>query len=266
MLECVINISEGTDVELVELIAATAADQLLDIHTDAFHNRSVLTLAGHNVQAAARSVAQAAVKDLDLRGHSGVHPRIGVIDVVPFVPLSGSSFADAINARNSFATWAADALHLPCFLYGPERSLPEVRRGAFKSLSPDYGPAVPDPHTGGTAVGAREILIAYNVYVECDLEEAKRMAVLLRSKSVRVLALPVGDEVQLSANLISPAQTGPLDYYQAVSALVKVSRAELVGLIPRSILNAIDERQWGILDLDPTKTIEYRLENRPLYS
>src|SRR5437762_2268446 len=126
-LECVVNISEGRRSDLVAAIGATAGSALLDTHVDPDHNRAVLTLSGTD---AIRAVARAAVGALDLRGHVGVHPRIGVVDVVPFVPLSGSSLSDAVVARDAFATWIFAELGVPAFLYGPERSLPEVRRSA----------------------------------------------------------------------------------------------------------------------------------------
>src|SRR6202022_168904 len=109
------------------VIVTAAGQHLLDVHRDADHNRSVLTMAGPGLQDAVRRVAEAAVATLDLRTHTGAHPRIGVLDVVPFVPLLGSTMADALAARDQFAAWAAAALALPCFLYGPERTLPDVR-------------------------------------------------------------------------------------------------------------------------------------------
>ena len=106
MLECVVNLSEGRRPEVIDALAAAAAPDLLDLHSDPHHHRSVLTLAGPD---AARRVARAAVETLDLAGHDGVHPRIGVVDVVPFVPYGdGATMAAAIEARDDFATWAAD--------------------------------------------------------------------------------------------------------------------------------------------------------------
>ena len=207
MLECVINISEGRDLEVVAAIAAAAGPDLLDVHTDADHNRSVLTVVGED---APRAVARAAVERLDLRHHVGVHPRIGVLDVVPFVPLGDTPMSAAVAARDEFAGWAAEALGLPCFLYGPERSLPDVRRGAFLTLGPDVGPSAPHPSAGAAAVGARRVLVAYNLWlVEPDLETARRIASAIRGDGVRALGLAVGDEVQVSMNLVDPERVGP---------------------------------------------------------
>ncbi|MDP1820229.1 MAG: hypothetical protein Q8K58_10130, partial [Acidimicrobiales bacterium] len=145
MLECVINISEGRDEAIVGLIAGAAGDDLLDVHSDPHHHRAVLTLVG---EAAPRAVTTTAIELLDLRSHDGVHPRLGVVDVVPFIALAGSSRADALAARDRFAAWLAATHVVPCFLYGPERTLPEVRRGAFEALAPDVGPPAPHPRAG----------------------------------------------------------------------------------------------------------------------
>ena len=174
MLECVVNISEGRDRSVIDAIARSAGDALLDVHTDADHHRSVLTLLG---ESAPRAVARAAVERLDIRDHRGAHPRIGVVDVVPFVALDGSTVDDALAARDAFSTWAADELAVPCFRYGPERTLPDIRRGAFTTLAPDVGPAEPHPTAGAMAVGARPVLVAYNVWLaEPDLALAKQLA------------------------------------------------------------------------------------------
>ncbi len=256
MLECVVNISEGRDRDAIEAIAASAGSDLLDVHTDADHNRTVLTLVG---EAAPRAVARAAVERLDLRRHQGAHPRIGVVDVVPFVALDGSSAADAVAARDAFCAWAGEALTVPCFRYGPERTLPDIRRGAFTTLVPDCGPADPHPTAGAMAVGARPVLVAYNVWLtKPDLDRAKQIASLLRSSSVRALGLQVGDEVQVSMNLIAPDVTGPGAVVDAIAAQAAIDRCELVGLVPRRILDLEDAARWDELDLGPDRTIEAR--------
>ena len=133
-----------------------------------------------------------------------------MLDVVPFVPLGDTPMSAAVAARDEFAGWAAEALGLPCFLYGPERSLPDVRRGAFLTLGPDVGPSAPHPSAGAAAVGARRVLVAYNLWlVEPDLETARRIASAIRGDGVRALGLAVGDEVQVSMNLVDPDRVGP---------------------------------------------------------
>jgi len=256
VLECVVNISEGRDRGVIDAIAEAAGEDLLDVHTDPDHHRSVLTLLG---EAAPRAVARAAVERLDIRDHHGVHPRIGVVDVVPFVALDGSSPEDAVAARDAFCAWAGRDLALPCFRYGPERTLPDIRRGAFDVLRPDCGPATPHPTAGAVAVGARPLLVAYNVWLAgADLAQAKGIAAAVRSPSVRALGLQVGDAVQVSMNLIDPATTGPGAVVDAVAAHAAVDRCELVGLVPRSVLEGEDPARWVELDLGPDRTIEAR--------
>ncbi|HET6793132.1 MAG TPA: hypothetical protein VFH45_01745 [Acidimicrobiales bacterium] len=265
MLECVVNLSEGRRPGVVAEIAATAGDLLLDVHSDADHNRSVLTLAGPGVEVAARHVAEQAVNSLDLASHEGAHPRLGVVDVVPFVPLEGASFGDALGARNRFAAWASSELSLPCFLYGPERTLPDVRRRAFGDLLPDYGPPARHPTAGACAVGARPVMVAYNLWLAGDdLESARRAAARLRGPAVRALAFALGGRVQLSFNLIDPATVGPADVHAAASSLVPVEGAELVGLVPASVLEATPADRWDELDLSPDRTIEARLRSAGL--
>ena len=260
MLECVINISEGSRLDVVEQLATIAGDSLLDLHSDADHNRSVLTLVGEN---SPRAVTRAAVQELDLRIHSGVHPRIGVVDVVPFVPLGHATLADAEVAADRFAQWAGAELALPCFRYGTGRSLPRVRRGAFVDFGPDWGPPAPHPTAGAVAVGARPPLIAYNLWLATpDLAEARALARELRGPTVRALGLAVGDQVQVSMNLIDPMSVGPGDVYDRVAAGAEIERAELVGLIPQAVLGRCATARWTQLDLAADRTIESRLEAR----
>ncbi len=242
---------------------------MLDLHADADHNRSVFTLAGPDVEEAARALARAAVAALDLRAHTGVHPRFGVVDVVPFVPLDGvtraAGMAAAVAARDRFAAWAGDELALPCFLYGPERSLPELRRNAFGSLAPDTGPSAPHPTAGACAVGARPLLVAYNIWLDShDLAVAERLAAAVRSPAVRALGFPFQGSVQVSMNLVDPLVVGPATAYDAVRARaaeehITIRRAELVGLVPDAVLAAIPESRWPELDLGADRTIEARL-------
>lgn len=268
MLECVINVSEGRDGDALTRLRDVCSDALLDVHTDADHNRSVFTLAGWDVFDAARSLTRCAVATLDLRAHVGVHPRIGVVDVVPFVPLFEATLDDAIAARNRFAVWAAESLHVPCFLYGPERTLPDVRRDAFSdALSPDVGPRAPHPSAGAIAVGARTVLVAYNVWLAggTTIDVARRVAREVRRPGVvRALGLQCGDRVQVSMNLLDWIAFGPADAYDAVATHAGVSGAELVGLLPASALDDIDPARWTELDVSPERTIEARLRETGL--
>jgi len=254
----VVNISEGRRAEVLNSLRAAAGPAVLDVHADPFHHRSVFTLAGSE---AARALARAAVAGLDLRSHAGVHPRLGVVDVVPFVPLPGSTFAEALRARNDFAAWAAQALGVPCFLYGPERALPEVRRRAWSDLLPDTGPAAPHPTAGAMCVGARTELVAYNVYLRsATLADAKRIAAQIRGPHLRALGLQVGDEVQVSMNLVDPAIIGPAQAYDAVARQAPIDRSELVGLVADHVLRRIPRWRWSELDVNEERTIEWRLD------
>lgn len=283
--ECVLNISEGRDRAVIDSVAAAGGDRLLDVHSDPVHHRSVLTLAGdlRAVESSARRVAEAAVAAIDLSSHHGVHPRLGAVDVVPFVPLvdpdgTATPWSAVLAARDAFADWFAASLGVPCFLYGPERSLPEVRRGAFTTLAPDTGPPAPHPTAGATAVGARNVLIAYNVWICADpdggglthdevVSVAKRLAGQLRRPGLRTLGLAVGGGAQVSCNVVDPGLVTLTDVYDGVAAGAPphgctVSRGELVGLLPQSALTAVPGSRWDDLDIGAEDTIEFRLGTR----
>ncbi len=226
------------------------------------------------LEEAVRTVARQAVTLLDIREHQGVHPRLGVLDVVPFVPLDPRGrmvpdlpLAPARSARGRFARWAGEELRLPCFCYGPERSLPDVRRTAFVSLAPDTGPMTPHPTAGACAVGARGPLVAYNLWLGTDeLAVARRIARQLRGPRVRALGLPVGGgtQTQVSCNLVDPFVTGPAAVYDdvarmAATAGTDIVRTELVGLVPEAVVRAAPRHRWTELDLDEDRTVEARL-------
>ena len=192
-----------------------------------------------------------------------------MVDVVPFVPLDDSTIDDAVAARDRFLAWAADELGLPGFAYGPppERSLPEVRRSAFVGLAPSAGPPSPHPTAGAVCVGARPVLVAYNVWLAdgVGVDEARRVAAAVRRRpgAVRALGLDVGGRAQVSMNLIDPSAVGPAEAFDAVRASVAVDRAELVGLVPAAVLDGVPPARWGELDLAPSRTIEARLKGQP---
>jgi glutamate formiminotransferase len=250
------NVSEGRAGPTLDALASAAGDGLLDLHRDEHHHRSVLTLAG---PAAVRAVAERAVALIDLRRHTGVHPRLGAVDVVPFVPMAGATMADALVARDEFVTWAWEVLRLPALVYGEgARTLPAVRRAARQEL-------LPHPTAGAVAVGARGPLVAFNVWLAppADLADARRIATAVRDPSaVRALGLPVGDRIQVSMNLVDPLRVGPAAAYDAVAAMAPVAGAELVGLVPEAVLRAVPEDRWGELDLAADRTFEWRLSDR----
>lgn len=255
------NVSEGRSRDVLDELAAAAGDDLLDVHSDPDHHRAVLTLVGED---APRRVAAVAVARIDLRAHAGAHPRLGAVDVVPFVPWGGTTMAEARRARDDFLRWAAATLALPGFAYGDGApSLPDIRRRAFRELAPDAGPDQPHPRAGAVAVGARGPLVAYNVWLaEPDLDLARRVAGALRSERVRALGLQVGSRVQVSMNLVEPTAFGPADAFDAVASRVGVAGAELVGLLGEAVLAAIPPERWAALDLSVEQTVEWRLGRR----
>jgi glutamate formiminotransferase len=283
--ECVINVSEGRNLLTVDALRDAGGDHLLDVHSDPEHNRSVLTLGGplDAVVDCARRVVATAVERVDLRTHRGIHPRFGAADVVPFVPLDhrgpgDPAWDEVLGARDRLARWAGEQLQLPCFLYGPERSLPEVRRRAFTSLDPDTGPRLAHPTAGAAAVGARPVMIAYNVWIGEDPERgvgvnrpspltvARSLAAELRGPAVRSLGLGVEAGAQVSFNLIDPAAVSVVDVYDAVATAAerrgcRVLRGELVGLVPAASLTVIPRGRWPELDLSEHRTIEGRMED-----
>ncbi|MEO6318700.1 MAG: hypothetical protein ABIP36_07950 [Acidimicrobiales bacterium] len=263
MLECVVNVSEGRDRDHLAALTDAAGTDLLDVHSDPHHHRTVLTLHGLD---APRRVAETAVELLDLRAHAGVHPRLGVIDVVPFVPLAAATMAEAIAARDSFAQWLARELEVPVFLYGSERSLPEIRRRAFADVLPDLGPPKPHSTAGATCVGARPVLVAYNLWIDgIDLSEARTIASTIRRPGLRALGLSTDTFVQVSMNLVEPTVLGPAQAYDLVAERLpgaggSITRAELVGLLPREVLLQTQASEWDRLGISEEQTIEARLD------
>ena len=279
LLECVVNVSEGRDLAVLDHLAAAAGPALLNTHRDPDHNRTVFTLAGPAslVAESSRALARATLARLDLRRHAGAHPRLGVLDVVPFVPYEPGQAAPedltaAVDQRDRFAQWLGEEMGVPSFLYGPlpggrTRALPDIRRLAFGAdpggLRPDAGPAQADPRHGAVAVGARRVLVAYNVWVS-SVEVARQVAPLVRSREVRALGLAVGTRAQVSCNLIEPDSCGPARLYDEVAALVlerggSVEGGELVGLIPEVVLAAVPPGRRAELGLAETATVESRL-------
>jgi glutamate formiminotransferase / 5-formyltetrahydrofolate cyclo-ligase len=266
-----VNVSEGRDTTTIDRLCDACGELLLDVHRDADHNRSVLTLGGPPVEllGAVRALIEAAVTALDLKGHEGLHPRFGVVDVVPFAPVASSDLSDALELRDRVAIWAGAALGVPCFLYGPmpdggTRSLPDVRKGAYTTLVPDTGPSQPHPSAGSMAVGARGPLVAYNLWVEgVSKVEARAVARQLRGEAIRVLGLVGGGVAQISCNLTDPDHLGPAEAYDAVAGALpptgRIIRAELVGLVPTAVLERTPRERWAELDLSTDSGLETRL-------
>jgi glutamate formiminotransferase len=273
MFECVINVSEGRDLVVIDELCDVSGSSLKDMHSDEFHNRSVFTLINEPVALvnSVHTLIATCYERLDLSTHQGVHPRFGVVDVVPFVALEATEADRAVTLRDELARWLVDEYEVPVFLYGPLadhsiRSLPEVRKTAFISLMPDMGPAIATRERGCVAVGARPILVAWNLWLDdVSLDEAQRVVKAIRQSAVRSLAFQVGDQVQVSCNIIDTDAILPSHLYDQVTSLLnapgRINRAELVGLVPTSLLEREEPSRWTQLGLARDTTIETRTVN-----
>jgi glutamate formiminotransferase/formiminotetrahydrofolate cyclodeaminase len=291
LIECIPNFSEGRRREVIDeivaVIAGTSGVRVLDRHSDADHNRSVITFVGtpQSVSQAAFAAIRRASGLIDLTRHQGEHPRIGATDVVPFVPLSGSSMQDCVALARDLGQRVGGELGIPVYLYEaaatrPDRvQLENLRKGEYEGLRaaietdpdrvPDFGPRRLGP-AGATVIGARAPLIAYNVYLTTgEIEIARRIAAAVRQSSggfryVKALGMLVEGRAQVSMNLTDFSQT-PLARVQAAIRReaerygVSIHHSELVGLIPQQAL--VDAAIWHLqLDtFNPGQILENRL-------
>jgi glutamate formiminotransferase len=277
------NVSEGRDARRIDLLGRVAGRgaRLLDVHSDPAHHRSVFTVVGSQkaLVHAMSELAATAARHIDLRTHDGVHPRLGGLDVCPFVASDGDIDPAVRTARN-----AADAIArragLPVYLYeaaairAETRALPDLRRGGLASLierarrdlPPDAGPAAIDPATGVVCVGARGVLIAFNVWLRGDLTAARLTATRVRSATggppgIRALGLATTSPgvVQVSMNLTEPETTGIDDAFEAVSeavaGLATPVATEVVGLVPARYLPDPDKQAARLL-VTPGRSLE----------
>jgi glutamate formiminotransferase len=277
VIECVPNVSEGRDGAVLDRLAAACGPSLLDRHVDPDHHRSVFTLAGPGAWDALAAVVDLATEaaTLDLHDHRGVHPRLGIVDVVPFVAL-GEAFLHAVDAAYAFAAWINTELGVPVFFYDGcadgFRSLPEVRRSAFAGLDPDLGLPEPHPRLGAVAIGARRPLVAVNCWLATDdLALARRVAAAVRERDgglpgVRALGLALASRrvAQVSMNLVDLERTGLEAACIAVRDAVaasggQVAEVELVGLVPAAELDRCSAEFLEWARLGPEVTIEARL-------
>lgn len=267
MIECVPNLSEGMHLDVINRVAAAAQSEgcmLLDLQMDLDHHRSVLTFAGQPEGLIASIVAltERAIEAIDLTCHRGVHPRMGAVDVVPFVPLAGGSMRECVAAARETGRILAERFELPVYLYEhaairPERrNLAEIRRGGLRGVAgrmtqaewlPDFGPPRVHPTAGVTAVGARDPLVAYNVILSSDdLSAARSIASAIRASSpgglpgVKALGLRLASQgcVQVSMNLTDigatdlPAAFGRVRREADLRGL-RVRSSEVIGLAPQ---------------------------------
>lgn len=291
IVECVPNFSEGRRQEVIDAIVAAIAAapgaQVLDVQSDADHNRTVVTFVGEP-EAALEGAFQGtrrAAELIDLTIHRGEHPRMGATDVIPFIPVRGVSMEDCVALARRLGQRIGDELAIPVYLYAkaatrPEReSLPAVRKGEFEGLrdliasdparEPDFGPRRMGP-AGATAVGARPFLLAFNAYLNtADVEIAKKIARTVRFSNgglryVQAMGVMVEGQAQVSMNLTDFRQTAMHTVLEMVRREAArygalVTRSELVGMLPQQAL--LDAACW-YLQLDgfnPEQVLENRL-------
>ncbi len=293
IIECIPNVSEGRRLDVVDALAAAVGQvngvRLLDRSSDASHNRPVLTLAGDAAPLAAAVLAlfEAALRHIDLRTHSGAHPRLGAVDVVPFVPIEGATMADCVALARDTAAEVARRFGVPVYLYEEaatdpsRRSLEDIRRGEFEGLAarmavpgwaPDFGPAQPHVTAGAAVIGARMPLIAFNVNLATDrLDVARAIAAAVRHSSggfryVKALGVPLPDRgiVQVSMNLTNVEKTPILRVFETIAREaahhgVTVLESEIGGLVPSAALLAVAAHALRLRDFGAAQVLETRL-------
>ena len=293
LVECVPNFSEGRRADVIgairDAIAAVDGVAVLDVSSDLSHNRTVVTFVvpvERAVDAAFAGIAKA--RDLiDLRHHTGEHPRMGAADVVPFIPLEGTTMEDCIVLARSLGERVGDELEIPVFLYeraatrADRENLADVRRGEFEGLReqigtdpnrvPDYGPGRVHPSAGAVAIGARPFLVAYNVYLgpASNLQVAKDVAKALRHSTgglryVKALGLEVDGQAQVSMNLVDTEKTPLFRAFdmvkmEAAAQGVAATWSEIVGLVPERALFETAARHVQLRNFSPELVLERRV-------
>jgi glutamate formiminotransferase/formiminotetrahydrofolate cyclodeaminase len=293
IVECVPNFSEGRRPEVVDAIraaiAAVESVHLLDVSSDASHNRSVITFVAsvdHAADAAFAGIAQAR-ELIDLTVHQGEHPRLGATDVVPFIPLEGATMDDCIAVARRLGERVGSELEIPVYLYEraatrPDReNLADIRRGEFEGLRveietnpariPDYGPRRVHPTAGAVVIGARPFLVAYNVYLgpASNLGVAKEVAKAVRGSSgglrnVKGLGLEVDGQAQVSMNLVDIEKTPLFRAFdmvkmEAAAHGVAPTWSEIVGLVPERALFETAARHVQLRNFSPDIVLERKV-------
>jgi glutamate formiminotransferase len=290
LFEAVPNFSEGRDEGRISRITAAVRDVgnvgVLDLHSDPDHNRSVLTFAGGEeaVLEAAVALARACADEIDLAAQTGQHPRMGALDVLPFVPLEGATLEGAVGLARK-AGERIGSIGLPVYLYEAaataphRRNLADVRRGGYEGLAariedprwrPDFGPQELDPRKGAVAVGARRFLVAFNAYLDTgDVEVARAVARQVRERDgglpgVKALGLKVGGRAQVSMNLTDLEKTPMPIVLEAVRSAAaergaSVASTEVVGLAPLEALVQIARHYLKLQKLETGHVLEARL-------
>jgi glutamate formiminotransferase len=294
LIECVPNVSEGRRPEVVAAMAAAIRGvpgvRLLDHSSDPSHHRSVFTFVGDSagVERAVLALFERAIADIDLRTHKGEHPRLGAVDVVPFIPIEGATMADCVALAKKVGAEVAARFGVPVYLYedassNPARkNLEDIRRGEFEGLAakmastdwaPDFGPRAPHPSAGASVIGARMPLIAYNINLATDrLDVAKKIAAAIRHSSggfryVKANGFKLEDRgiVQVSMNLTNYERTPIFRVFETVKREaqrygVSILESEIVGLVPSAALNATAEFYLQIGGFKQEQVLENRLK------
>jgi glutamate formiminotransferase / 5-formyltetrahydrofolate cyclo-ligase len=294
VIESIPNVSEGRRPEVIARIAdairTTPGVRLLDHSSDASHNRSVFTLAGDaaGVKGATLALIEQAIAAIDLRAHRGEHPRLGAVDVVPFVPIEGITMAECVALAKDVGAAVADRFGLPVFLYEEassnpaRRNLEDIRRGEFEGLAarmrnpewaPDFGPAAPHPSAGAVVIGARMPLIAYNINLNTNrLDVAKKIAAAIRHSSgglrhVKAAGFTLEDRgiVQVSMNLTNYEKTPIFRVFDLVEREaarygVSILESEIIGLVPAAALVSAAEYYLQLERFGPEQVLENKLK------
>jgi glutamate formiminotransferase / 5-formyltetrahydrofolate cyclo-ligase len=286
LIEAVPNYSEGRRLDIVDRlaadVAATQGAYLLDRTSDPSHNRSVLTMAGEApaVEAALEATIATAIEHIDMEAHEGEHPRIGAVDVIPFVPLGSTTIEDCIALARSFGERVAERFQLPVYLYARAASRPDrvrladVRRGGYEGVrdeigqeaadrAPDFGPRRTHPRAGAVAVGARPFLIAWNINLDTDdVDVAKRIARQVRESGGGLPAVQANgfmieelDAAQVSMNLLDFERTPMWRVWDEVAELaedegVGLRESELIGLAPQAAFDAVAAHAGAATEAD----------------
>jgi glutamate formiminotransferase / 5-formyltetrahydrofolate cyclo-ligase len=297
VIECVPNVSEGRRLDAIErmkqALVAVPGLRVLDVQSDAAHNRSVFTLAGDAAAmlAGIPVLFQHAAAEIDLRTHTGEHPRMGAVDVTPFIPIDGVTMAECVQLAKRVAATVAERFSVPVYLYeeassNPARkNLEDIRRGEFEGLAakmsqpgwaPDFGPAAPNPSAGASVIGARMPLIAYNINLNTNrLDVAKKIASAIRMSSgglryVKAMGIPLEDRgiVQVSMNLTNYEKTPIFRVFDLVKREaerygVSVLESEIVGLVPSAALLQSAEYFLQLEGFSGAQVLENKLRSHP---